>query len=667
MTSRIPIGWLRLALPILFVTGSVWEASGQAQPGGGESRPSALGPGGRVDPGPGDVPGPRRDQPERLLDGRVPGRPPGAALPGTPLPEAVYQFVPGSSPVPRFTPDQIRGIEADIFQRAESIPDPLQRSQAFERYAQTKLRMRQLDDPQMRVQQLDQAHRTMLLAARSAQEAPQGLRRDLRLTQLVRTLLDLAAAQVVEGLSGSSLTMEDPAGLPAALEDDRLKRLSQAREEWELGFALAEGIENINYRCEQLNEVALAQSLGSQRIARSGFDRQQAALGSDIPRAELLEFADGLLRSAAAESAEVPRVVWKHHSLLNVASNAAESLQVTRARQVAESIQDPAVRAEALSRTGEALVVLASLIEGFAPQTLSTNWSQFVSVIGQASDTLERDLDLPNITLEEATLEFRRKESTLRTLLEAARALEQRVGLLTHLSHNARLARAMPESGALGQHPIRNGEEFEQQLDRLLPRLSRLKADIQGQLRATSQAAGTVVREARSRGDQKLRAEDDPYVRAARELPGREDPLWSELQGEISVLAELALRDARSTILPEATEVYSLAARAVASVPSDDPRNDVARVLIDSLSAVRRYDDARAAVRLLSRPDIRLSALGKIAEAQGRLGLAREAYAWIDREVAEGERAQLYRRVEAGALSSVDENYLRRALNVERR
>ena len=69
-------------------------------------------------------------------------------------------------------------------------------------------------------------------------------------------------------------------------------------------------------------------------------------------------------------------------------------------------------------------------------------------------------------------------------------------------------------------------------------------------------------------------------------------------------------RAAATAYLPEA-------ARAVASIPLDDPRAILAGVLIDSLISVGRFDDARAASSSTPNAPRRLIALGAVAESQG--------------------------------------------------
>jgi hypothetical protein len=110
----------------------------------------------------------------------------------------------------------------------------------------------------------------------------------------------------------------------------------------------------------------------------------------------------------------------------------------------------------------------------------------------------------------------------------------------------------------------------------------------------------------------------------------------------------LAEGQARHGDQAAASIAYQEAARAVAAIPLEDPRGVLANVLIDSLLAVGRFDDARASVGLYPDNDSRLEALGAVAEEQGERGLANSALVWIERDVAAPYRDLLRRRLNDG-------------------
>lgn len=121
-------------------------------------------------------------------------------------------------------------------------------------------------------------------------------------------------------------------------------------------------------------------------------------------------------------------------------------------------------------------------------------------------------------------------------------------------------------------------------------------------------------------------------------------------------LLKIAEIQARRNDLKGATATYGEAARAIASIPLDDPRAVLAGVLIDNLIAVGRFDDARASIALYPDNPRRLVALGAIAESQGLRGSAGSALAWINRDVPAEHRSQLYRRVSNGVVISIEHN-----------
>jgi hypothetical protein len=76
--------------------------------------------------------------------------------------------------------------------------------------------------------------------------------------------------------------------------------------------------------------------------------------------------------------------------------------------------------------------------------------------------------------------------------------------------------------------------------------------------------------------------------------------------------------------------------------------------LIDSLIAAGRFDDARACIVIYPEESSRFVALGAVAQAQGRRGLAESARRWIATEAPEAYRPALYRRVVTGVLEAVE-------------
>ena len=74
------------------------------------------------------------------------------------------------------------------------------------------------------------------------------------------------------------------------------------------------------------------------------------------------------------------------------------------------------------------------------------------------------------------------------------------------------------------------------------------------------------------------------------------------------------------------------------------------------MTAFGRFEDARSCVRLYNKAANQLVAYSAIAESQGRRGLADVARGWIAQEVEPQYRATLYRKVNDGLLSSIEQN-----------
>lgn len=127
-----------------------------------------------------------------------------------------------------------------------------------------------------------------------------------------------------------------------------------------------------------------------------------------------------------------------------------------------------------------------------------------------------------------------------------------------------------------------------------------------------------------------------------------------EPQFRTDALIRIAEAMARRGRPEEATNAYAEAAQAVASIKLQDPRGIIAGVLIDSLNAVGRFDDARATVALLPDPSRRIVALGALAQSQSERGEANLAREWIDREAPAEYRPLLQRQVDDGELMAVD-------------
>ncbi len=162
---------------------------------------------------------------------------------------------------------------------------------------------------------------------------------------------------------------------------------------------------------------------------------------------------------------------------------------------------------------------------------------------------------------------------------------------------------------------------------------------------------------AESRSEALLLLADAQCRRSLDEAAARVESLTAFAGG--AVMRELkrpewTTRDVRCASAPVATPAYQAAAESVASIPQDGLRGVMAGFLIDSLIGAGRFEDARACTSIYPDESERFVALGAIAEAQGRRGLAASARKWIAAEAPEAYRPALHRRVVTGVLWAVE-------------
>ncbi|WZO96766.1 hypothetical protein EP7_003771 [Isosphaeraceae bacterium EP7] len=106
----------------------------------------------------------------------------------------------------------------------------------------------------------------------------------------------------------------------------------------------------------------------------------------------------------------------------------------------------------------------------------------------------------------------------------------------------------------------------------------------------------------------------------------------------------------------DATVVFTEAAQAVAQIKPPGLRIILARILIDSLIAGGRFEDARATVPLIPSEQFRVNSLIAIARGQGERGAAESAMAWIRSEMPPEYQPTLERSVNDGIISAIERN-----------
>ncbi|MFM1801176.1 MAG: hypothetical protein RJA81_528 [Planctomycetota bacterium] len=121
-------------------------------------------------------------------------------------------------------------------------------------------------------------------------------------------------------------------------------------------------------------------------------------------------------------------------------------------------------------------------------------------------------------------------------------------------------------------------------------------------------------------------------------------------------LARVAEALARFDLNDQATEIFNETADVASRISEVSVRNVVAGDLVDRLIALGRFRDARMAIYLYEDDDLRLKALGAVAENQARRGLAHHAVDWINAEIQPVHRSTLIKRVQDGVLQSIQSN-----------
>jgi len=128
----------------------------------------------------------------------------------------------------------------------------------------------------------------------------------------------------------------------------------------------------------------------------------------------------------------------------------------------------------------------------------------------------------------------------------------------------------------------------------------------------------------------------------------------AESRSEALLLLAEAMCQPKNNQLKAATPAYQAAAEAVASIPQAGLRGVMTGFLIDNLIASGRFEDARACTVIYPEESDKFVALGAIAEAMGKRGLADSARRWIATEAPEAYRSALLRRVSTGVLWAIE-------------
>ncbi len=126
----------------------------------------------------------------------------------------------------------------------------------------------------------------------------------------------------------------------------------------------------------------------------------------------------------------------------------------------------------------------------------------------------------------------------------------------------------------------------------------------------------------------------------ARKIPQPENRADAQIR-----LAEMMARANRARA---ATAAYQEAVQSVVAIPLEDPRASLGAVLLDSLLAVGRFQDARSAAVLIRDPLLRTRALGAVAKSMGERGLTNLVEEWVNSEPDPMLRDRLRREASEG-------------------
>ncbi len=353
-----------------------------------------------------------------------------------------------------------------------------------------------------------------------------------------------------------------------------------------------------------------------------------------------MAFADRLLVQGAEQAATIDRAVWQDQSMIVLSVTAARSKQFSRALAIARGMPRPEARSEALLRVAESLARVAALLRVQYGEGLQGSWQDLSTVIesaaalpqpveGQAQDfgySMVRQNLVDDIVYR------------IGDLSQDARNLSQVANqTLIQLEQNDRVRQDV--ASILGDS--RSFIEKVRSMGDLSEALTQSLADLRSAL-AQQRDAGRSFQLTPGQAAE------------ARTLPGMDDPLVANVRTQTAQLLQ-ELEGLARPLDDAATPTYQESARAVASIRETDVRANAAYLLIDSLTAVGRFPDARAATRILTDVDRQYVILSQIAESQGRRGLADSARDWIAREAPPERQGLLYRSVAEGVMASLDQ------------
>ncbi len=234
-------------------------------------------------------------------------------------------------------------ITPELLAAARSIAAPGERSLSLQRIGATAILGNQLD----------LARDTLIEAGKASLEVPVPLVRDQRIIGTITMMLNLTESLLRQGKQSLiSLDEAAPADPLPSMDRDRLIRGLQ--DDWTRAVNLCMRISNPTYRSEMLSRVVENEAVGSQTISTSYPRSQGAGKEGSEPAFSHDSSADRVLQDAANHAARIDRPIWRDSALLAVTASAAASNQFARGLEIARTIPQAEIRADALLRIAEA-------------------------------------------------------------------------------------------------------------------------------------------------------------------------------------------------------------------------------------------------------------------------------------------------------------------------
>jgi hypothetical protein len=268
-----------------------------------------------------------------ITNGQEPPPPP-EAQPGSFL-------EPSQQPRKRLIDDP--NLDQDLLNDALRVIDPAERAWTLNLTARELL-----------LSNFDLAEKAVREGGTAALQIPPGTLRDVRLSALVNTCLDLTERILVQASSRAVATFD--AGEPLPQAKTRVELLEQAASIWRHAASLARSMRNPNYQSESLWRIAseAAKAAGS-ILSKFGAASSASESPDTIDPARARDWAARALEAAERTANECPLVVWRDFTLATICYKAGAAGLFQQGLAIARRIQNPGYRATAMVYLADAM------------------------------------------------------------------------------------------------------------------------------------------------------------------------------------------------------------------------------------------------------------------------------------------------------------------------